>query len=63
MNNYIPFDVKSIWTPTPNDIFMIESYRQHRKTKERLERHESILKEILLCLASSVHENVSEQPQ
>ena len=43
----VPTNIKDIWTPTEKDIFMINVAQRQRKIKERLQFHESILKELL----------------
>ena len=58
----MPVEVKEIWAPRSMDTYMIQVFQNQRKMKERLERHESILKEIL-CHLTPIHEDVSEQSQ
>ena len=47
----VPHEISSIWSTTNNDRLMMQIVRSQRKIKERIDKHEEILKEILCYLS------------
>jgi len=56
---HIPHGIQTIWSTTDNDRSMMQLVRNQRKIREKLEKHEEILKELLFYLT---HESGSCTP-
>ena len=48
---FVPRHVKDVWKLNDEDTYLIEMQRKHNKLLKRIEKHELIIKELVLYIS------------